>query len=1041
MEALALLLIVALIVIVVGAILGIIAYNAARKNAIEIQRLHTILSKTKDDLHILQKRHDILHKTLSSSNIPSHNFLEKTQTNLQTTQDVLHTKPMVQNFTNAVSPISSPFPTEPTLAESSTQIAKVSNKTVAHTPPAKTYNSAPISNKAEKQKLLDKDTQHYPAYKKSKAAHSALFDFKFEQIFTQKVMVLIAGIFFIFAAFFLVRYSIENAIMTPLARITLSFIFGLVLIGASFVCAIFAHNNQDSYAIDSTAESKTKLSPVSANTKSFLAQLFSHTNAKTLSIIAQTCIGSGLVVEFFSFYGGYRLYGFFGFFGTFAGLCSIACLALALALRFGLVIGVFGVLGGFSTPLLLASSTYNIPLLFAYLCAFYMLVLYMSYKIKSIWLMGAASLFVLLYALVSYNQHNNALSVWIVFFAVWLVLCSHIVLLAALYPTESIPNSYGLNSNITLANSKTMLRHPYWALRASFLGASILGFVVFWGLSCSLYVLELQSLELGFFCVLCVLVLLLPRLRSFAYFRVEEKLLSVPIIFALLLVVAVFLNTTNITNTIWCGFMGLFLVGIALNAYLSSQKVWYLWIFWLCAMLFGILGKDITSFIAIAMCVGIYGFVAHYKLSLRNDTLLVLCVVGAFVLISKAYAYVGTFISLPSGFGGSALWLLSGVLLVVLGHTRVAPRAIKGMEWIFIICGVIVLFVAISQNLIDFNTIFALRISTHNTIALSTYFLVSVANLILFAKFLRYRAHQKTESSAHAAPQTLDSASKAMFGLGSLSAVLLIAVVHNVCANIVMLCMGECQPPFFECETGIIRSYWFSISAIALLCLALVAVRGWRIVARLIWQRGANKNLYNIIKQAGIALSIIFSIQAVLDMSRVVVKMGKYVYEPDFFNGVFLLLSVFGAMAALFALSLIMQRLWHYDILPYTSFKRLYCVGLDIVVFIFGLVWIFYALHLGIWYIEFWHYNDEYVGYIHSLLLVLLGIGCLIGFLKTSIRSLRIYSLALFIIVTLKVFFVDTIGFSGLVKVGLFVVMGALFLAISLLYTKYVFKK
>ena len=277
-----------------------------------------------------------------------------------------------------------------------------------------------------------------------------------------------------------------------------------------------------------------------------------------------------------------------------------------------------------------------------------------------------------------------------------------------------------------------------------------------------------------------------------------------------------------------------------------------------------------------------------------------------------------------------------------------------------------------------------------------------------------------------------------MFGLGSLSAVLLIAVVHNVCANIVMLCMGECQPPFFECETGIIRSYWFSISAIALLCLALVAVRGTKAVSRLC---KVSSGLYRVIKKAGIALGVIFSIQAVLDMSRVVVKMGKYVYEPDFFNGVFLLLSVFGAMAALFALSLIMQRLWHYDILPYTSFKRLYCVGLDIVVFVFGLVWIFYALHLGIWYIGFWHYNDEYMGYIYSLLLVLLGISCLVGFLKTSIKSLRIYSLALFIIVTLKVFFVDTIGFSGLVKVGLFVVMGALFLAISLLYTKYVFKK
>ncbi|WP_374110063.1 DUF2339 domain-containing protein [uncultured Helicobacter sp.] len=53
----------------------------------------------------------------------------------------------------------------------------------------------------------------------------------------------------------------------------------------------------------------------------------------------------------------------------------------------------------------------------------------------------------------------------------------------------------------------------------------------------------------------------------------------------------------------------------------------------------------------------------------------------------------------------------------------------------------------------------------------------------------------------------------------------------------------------------------------------------------------------------------------------------------------------------------------------------------------------------------------------------------------------RFYSLALFIIAAFKVFFIDTSSFGSLSKIGLFVFIGIVFLGISYVYSRFVFKK
>ena len=156
---------------------------------------------------------------------------------------------------------------------------------------------------------------------------------KFQRLlhtFTQNSLALLGGIFFILAAFFLINYSINHSLITPQIRIGLSLAFGVLLLACGILSTLYQHT---------LARKLQRLS------------IF-----KQPSIIAQTCIGAGLVVEFLAVYGGYYFYGFFGSTGAFALLAFIAVFALVLTLRYGVVIGIFGVLGSFSTPVLLASG-------------------------------------------------------------------------------------------------------------------------------------------------------------------------------------------------------------------------------------------------------------------------------------------------------------------------------------------------------------------------------------------------------------------------------------------------------------------------------------------------------------------------------------------------------------------------------------------------------------------------------------------------------------------------------------------------------------
>ena len=223
-------------VILIGAILGIFAYSASRRNATQIKQLRTLLSKTTSELHALQERHNTLQKRF-------YRF------SLQTTSALKSTPKDAQDTAPSKAPSSAPHTIESSHTESSAQIPKTPKQTPAQHAKALT-EATPTSP------IASLTPQH--AFSKPQAPKKVReARFSFEQLFTQKIMVFVAGIFFIFAAFFLIRYSIENALLTPLARIILALSFGLVLIIASFVCAFFMRTNALSTgsALDSVAHS------------------------------------------------------------------------------------------------------------------------------------------------------------------------------------------------------------------------------------------------------------------------------------------------------------------------------------------------------------------------------------------------------------------------------------------------------------------------------------------------------------------------------------------------------------------------------------------------------------------------------------------------------------------------------------------------------------------------------------------------------------------------------------------------------------------
>ncbi|HNQ91881.1 MAG TPA: DUF2339 domain-containing protein [Alphaproteobacteria bacterium] len=149
-----------------------------------------------------------------------------------------------------------------------------------------------------------------------------------------KLPVWIGAVSLACAAFFLVKYTIDIGLLGPATRVVLGLIFGMGLVAAGryiFQSAKIANNER----------------------------------------VGQGMVGAGLVSLTVSLYSAVHLYHIFLPTTGFLGMVAVAAATMALSLRMGAPVAVFGIIGGYLTPALFNTGHENFIGLFSYLFVLY----------------------------------------------------------------------------------------------------------------------------------------------------------------------------------------------------------------------------------------------------------------------------------------------------------------------------------------------------------------------------------------------------------------------------------------------------------------------------------------------------------------------------------------------------------------------------------------------------------------------------------------------------------------------------------------------
>lgn len=178
--------------------------------------------------------------------------------------------------------------------------------------------------------------------------------FDFEDIFGRRLPIWAGGIALAVGGIFLVLYSIEAGLLGPKVRVALSFVFGLVLLAA--------------------AEAAHRLPDRVGDPR-----------------VRQSLAGAAIATFYAAFYLAGAQYGLIGPAIAFGGLAVVTAAALGLTFRFGLPTAVLGLVGGFATPVMVASDEANVPILAFYLALLTAGLALTARRLGNRWL-GAAAL-------------------------------------------------------------------------------------------------------------------------------------------------------------------------------------------------------------------------------------------------------------------------------------------------------------------------------------------------------------------------------------------------------------------------------------------------------------------------------------------------------------------------------------------------------------------------------------------------------------------------------------------------------------------------
>ena len=152
----------------------------------------------------------------------------------------------------------------------------------------------------------------------------------FEQQFGARFPVWVSGIALALAGFFLVKYSIENNLLSPTVHVILGGLLGGALL----------------YGADLVGRKPNFANGIR---------------------IAQSLSGAGIAVLYVSLFAATSLYQLIPNLLGFLGMGAVTATAVVLSLRHGPPIALLGLVGGFLTPALVGSSNPSAPILFIYL--------------------------------------------------------------------------------------------------------------------------------------------------------------------------------------------------------------------------------------------------------------------------------------------------------------------------------------------------------------------------------------------------------------------------------------------------------------------------------------------------------------------------------------------------------------------------------------------------------------------------------------------------------------------------------------------------
>ncbi|TLE02042.1 DUF2339 domain-containing protein [Helicobacter japonicus] len=970
------------IFVLCGSIAGLIAYFSTKKLQEHLNALNTQMIALKSTLKELKR--DVF-----KNQFVKYNYEQKTESTPTPSQVFSQThlnpvNPVADNVVKKAFTNTSPQPTIQQDSQVLEQLQASPMKTATDTPAIKTPPK--VATITQSQPFKQKDF------------------FDFEWLFTQRVMVFLAGIFFIFAAFFLIRYSLEHNLLTPAVRISLCICFGAILF-TSGISLHFAHHRSIFYRIYTLAlhnlKRITKAQPNVSTSHFSMANL-------TLQTITQTLIGSSLVVLFFSFYGGFKIYGFFGDFFTLITLSLIALIGLGLSVRFGVIIGIFGLLGGFATPILLSSGYYNAPFLFGYLGIFYIISMYcvLRYaqsKPQLIYLIMLANILMALFSLhfiIFYTMSKSDL--FIAFLLCVGMFLSNILLLAKFHTLRESP------------------------VYNSFIAFSILSPVCF--VVCLFgrddMAITFSFVEYAFLAVLCVLTLLIPCMLK----NLSSFVLHTPLIATFLSIVALFIK---IDNAPFLPFCIIFMSFISVYLFIFKHKILYLWLQFMVVCGFSIMmdihNKDVLYVYSVwfAMIIFVYSYIykhinTEWAKAKSLDYLLllysVLCVIGALNLSNMPFV----------------IWVSSGLILAYLGG-QILKRNIAYFEYIFIALGILA-NVFSKEGLFYIDSVSVYSPNPNIFITLSA----------LFGKTMHYHF------------------STLLLSLGSCAILLFIlknkSYAFHTCVNIILLsicCISAILIVQDLCSIHLFGHHLISYP-LSTLCIGFLALIMGKYLSAI--------NTLSIKAQQAYAFIVGFlCVKFYYD----VVILGIFAYNPlimliphwNLYDMALLLIGLIGCLLIAWHFQSIFTYFQTQDYMfkkdykhiisaiLYVNYSLIFALGL--IVLLFGVAYGFYVYYfVG----DFIHIPDSTINwdfwlmfplqnYTYSVTLVLSGVILLYFYIKKHIKIFRIYSLLLFILATSKVFLLDTSSFGGIAKIVLFIFMGIVFLLLSYIYSRYIGKE